>query len=341
MKHLKHIIMAIIGVVLLAMIGYASQTWTDDTYDGTHVAATDLQNIENNFACLKSSFSGASSPSDDVAGQWWYDLTNHVLKLRNEADSGYLEVWDLTNDRPLGLDKPGPIGDDTPAFGGFTTLEAEVLALDSNTESLSGNKTISTGDPQIQFLDPDGSSRNVELPPEASNDGRPYVIVNTADASEDLVVKDDGGSTIETIGQNQAGIFGCDGTDWKTLSALGAGGAGQNMIFVNGSGDVEYEESSGSYVTQFTFYVYIPASNPGKIYMKPRTYGFSGSTVSLKFTVNATDSTESIKTNSSYAWQDEIYCDVSGESEGLQPVAVKMKSSGISYLQGFSFRWGS
>lgn len=72
-----------------------SQTWTDDCYDGAHVGQTDLQNMENNFACLKSCFSGASAPSSPVAGMFWLDTTNHILKIRNEANNAWLSIMDM------------------------------------------------------------------------------------------------------------------------------------------------------------------------------------------------------------------------------------------------------
>ena len=76
-----------------------SQTWTDDVFATGHVGQTDLQNMENNFACIKSSFSGGSAPSDPTPGMFWTDTGNHILKLRNEANDDWLSVWDLANDR--------------------------------------------------------------------------------------------------------------------------------------------------------------------------------------------------------------------------------------------------
>jgi len=81
-----------------------SQTYTDDVYDSTHTVATDMANIEDNFAALKSSFSGSSSPANPVAGMWWYDTTANILKLRNEANSAWLDVYDFANQRvPLAI----------------------------------------------------------------------------------------------------------------------------------------------------------------------------------------------------------------------------------------------
>jgi len=81
-----------------------AQNWTDDVFDPAHVGQTDLQNIENNFACLKSSFSGSSAPANPVPGMFWVDTTNHILKMRNEANDAWLNVWDLANDKPYGQD---------------------------------------------------------------------------------------------------------------------------------------------------------------------------------------------------------------------------------------------
>jgi len=81
-----------------------AQNWTDDVFDPGHVGQTDLQNIENNFACLKSSFSGSSAPANPVPGMFWVDTTNHILKMRNEANNAWLNVWDLANDKPYGQD---------------------------------------------------------------------------------------------------------------------------------------------------------------------------------------------------------------------------------------------
>jgi len=73
-----------------------AQDYTTDCYDPAHVADTDLDNIEDNFAALKSSFSGASAPSNPVAGQWWLDTTNHIFKLRNEDNDDWIDIFDLS-----------------------------------------------------------------------------------------------------------------------------------------------------------------------------------------------------------------------------------------------------
>ena len=69
-----------------------SQTWTDDIYDPDHEADDDLQNMENNFAALKSTFSGTAAPSNAVAGMQWFDTDNKVLKVRDAANSTWYGV---------------------------------------------------------------------------------------------------------------------------------------------------------------------------------------------------------------------------------------------------------
>ncbi len=66
---------------------------------------------------------------------------------------------------------------------------------------------------QIQVLDPGGSSRDVTLTSEGvGDDGYFFVVVNTADAAENLVLKDAGGSTIATIPENGWGVVYMDGS---------------------------------------------------------------------------------------------------------------------------------
>ena len=71
-------------------------------------------------------------------------------------------------------------------------------------------------------LDPGGASRDVTLPAEAGADGAFYLIVNAADAAEDLVIKDDGGSTVCTVNRDEAGVVMCDGSSWHLLVMLTA-----------------------------------------------------------------------------------------------------------------------
>ncbi len=86
----------------------------------------------------------------------------------------------------------------------------------TNTETLAADKTMATTDAELQFLDPGGSARNVDLPAEASSDGLVFHIFNTADAAEALTVRDDAGATtIIVLDQDQHGVVACNGTLWQ------------------------------------------------------------------------------------------------------------------------------
>lgn len=86
-----------------------------------------------------------------------------------------------------------------------------------NTETLAGTKTLVITDNMMQFLDPGGSARNVDLPAESDSDGKMFVICNRADASEIITIRNDAGSTICTPTQNESAMVFCDGTTWAGL----------------------------------------------------------------------------------------------------------------------------
>ncbi len=90
----------------------------------------------------------------------------------------------------------------------------EFGAKTSNTETLTGNKTLVDTDPEVHYLDPGGAGRNVVLPA-VGEDNHSYLIVNTADAAENLTVKDAGAVVICVIGQGEARMLVSDGSRWK------------------------------------------------------------------------------------------------------------------------------
>ena len=94
------------------------------------------------------------------------------------------------------------------------------VRLGHNMETLGGAKKLTPQDAQFQLLDPGGSSRNVDLPAEEASQGLFFVIKNTADATENLVVRNDNGDTKETLAEDKWGIFVCDGTSWETMGVL-------------------------------------------------------------------------------------------------------------------------
>jgi hypothetical protein len=70
-----------------------AQNFTEDVFASGHVGQTDLQNMENNFQCLKSMFFGASAPSNIVAGMPWFDATKKLQKIRNQANDEWFGIF--------------------------------------------------------------------------------------------------------------------------------------------------------------------------------------------------------------------------------------------------------
>lgn len=82
-------------------------------------------------------------------------------------------------------------------------------------QTLGADVTIAADAPSLQFFDPGGSGRVVLLPAERA--GAFFIIVNNADAAENLTVKEDSGTTtIGVVHQNEIGMFFCDGTTWSS-----------------------------------------------------------------------------------------------------------------------------
>lgn len=59
-----------------------AQNYSSNCFSTANVIETDMQNVENNFECLRSLFSGSSAPSNPPAGQLWYDTGSSVVKIR-------------------------------------------------------------------------------------------------------------------------------------------------------------------------------------------------------------------------------------------------------------------
>lgn len=109
---------------------------------------------------------------------------------------------------------PGPIAR-AQTIKAETGLVARKASFHS--ETLTGNLTLDATYPNLLKLDPGGAHRDVTLLAEADAEGVTLQIVNAADAAENLVVKNDAGSTIATLNQNEEGIFYCDGTSWSLV----------------------------------------------------------------------------------------------------------------------------
>ena len=72
--------------------------------------------------------------------------------------------------------------------------------------------------PPLLYLNPDGGAKDVLLPVEADAQDQMFTLVNTADAAENIVLKDDSDTTtIATLNQGDTCTVHCDGTTWRQI----------------------------------------------------------------------------------------------------------------------------
>lgn len=84
-----------------------------------------------------------------------------------------------------------------------------------NSETLSGDKTLSNDAEFAQVIDCGGSGRNLDLPSDTT--GLMYLIANKSDAAEDLTVRDSDDNTVVTVNQNDAALVYNTGSGYVSL----------------------------------------------------------------------------------------------------------------------------
>jgi len=95
--------------------------------------------------------------------------------------------------------------------------------FDHNTETLSGDKVLTTSDKPVQLLDCGGASRRYcILPAEEDSTDKFFYIYNASNGSgEKLSIRNDSPSTIVTLGPGMGMTFSCDGTSWEIYGKNG------------------------------------------------------------------------------------------------------------------------
>jgi hypothetical protein len=89
-----------------------------------------------------------------------------------------------------------------------------LLAGGVESQTISGNITLSDKDSLFQIIDGGGSTRNVTLPPEKN--GRVYCIWNNG-STNDLAIKDDAAGGVITLAPNEVVVLVCDDTVWYPI----------------------------------------------------------------------------------------------------------------------------
>lgn len=88
------------------------------------------------------------------------------------------------------------------------------LVYPTNTETLSENKTLLFTSRQVQFLDPNGSDRDVILPTESDSNGIVFYITNVGSANN-LVIKDASPEILMTVEPGTTATAICNGVSWN------------------------------------------------------------------------------------------------------------------------------
>ena len=115
------------------------------------------------------------------------------------------------------------------AFDNMTALKATVEDVTVN-KILSGGTVTATlaaaytmpDNGVMYILDPGGAHRDVILPDTADFEGRMLVVINTADAAENLNVRETTAGTIRAaVAQNEQAFLFSDGARWYGLVGSG------------------------------------------------------------------------------------------------------------------------
>ena len=87
-------------------------------------------------------------------------------------------------------------------------------------ETLGGARVLTQAevdDNNLFTFDPDGSTRNLDLPAEADCAGIVLVIANAGVVTEIITIRDDGAGTVCTPDGAETAVVFCDGVSWRGL----------------------------------------------------------------------------------------------------------------------------
>jgi len=96
---------------------------------------------------------------------------------------------------------------------GASTAQAATYNIhDTRTATMSGDETLTTTSAVYQFLDPNGSNRNLDLP-----NATMFVVKNTGDGGEVITVRDASDVTIDEVDNGVTLTFRWDGSAWQVM----------------------------------------------------------------------------------------------------------------------------
>lgn len=119
----------------------------------------------------------------------------------------------------------------------------------ANTQVLTGDLTLTDESPEIQYLDANGASRNINLPAVA-NTNHIFFIYNSASSAFNLVIKS-GVTIIVTLTQGQSALVMSNGVTWISFSGGGSVGGLTKIATVSLSidGTISFSNIPGTYIS--------------------------------------------------------------------------------------------
>jgi len=120
--------------------------YVSNTYEGSHIASVDLEQIEDNFEYLRTNFKGGSAPTNPgggLEGVIWRDTSKDILKVMGSVAWQGILALQKPGDTPLGLiwlhDNDA---NQAEGWGIDTTItEDRVIALKNHTAGAGTYKT--------------------------------------------------------------------------------------------------------------------------------------------------------------------------------------------------------
>jgi hypothetical protein len=155
-----------------------SQDWTDSIPDASNQWEQDIIYMRQNFAVLKSCFSGDTAPANPVAGMPWADTTTNILKIRDKDNNTWYSIFDLANNKPILSNLSGDITgamiasaikDPSAATPGLRTLGTGALQACPGNDSRLSDARIPT-DASVSQSKLKTSSGAVSLTPSSRSD---------------------------------------------------------------------------------------------------------------------------------------------------------------------------
>jgi co-chaperonin GroES (HSP10) len=125
-----------------------SYSWTDNCFQSGNVGQTDLQNMENNFAALKSLFESTGTPSNAVAGMPWFDSSTGILKFRNSANNAWKSLLDI--DSGYAIDCGRTISAGTGLTGGGQLTANRTLSHAAHTGDVTGTGALTLANDTVK-----------------------------------------------------------------------------------------------------------------------------------------------------------------------------------------------